>query len=103
MTNNPAEGGYVDKKWTVAELLTDISDNEFMDMVKGKCSNHRKVPKHNRHHTIDYFEPHRKLIMAMQKEERNYEHVNPKAKIKLARMEKKWTNLVAKLKRLLGG
>ena len=88
----------------------------FRKFTIRKCSNHWKVPKHNRHVTMDYFEPHKKLIKAMQKEERKHQELSAKHQammkandklthmpdVKLARHEKKWTALARKLKWLMG-
>ena len=72
---------------------------------------------HHRHITMDYFEPHKKLIKEMQKAERNHQTLTNKHThrledksneytampvVLLARLEKKWTSLARKLRNRIG-
>jgi len=68
-----------------------------------KKPNHLKH-KPNRHHiTTDNYEPHKGLVKAMIKCEKMHEKTNPKATLKLVRIEKKYASLVHKLREQVGG
>lgn len=77
--------------------------------------NFRKYIPHHRYITLDYFEPHKRLIKDMQKLERNHQELTDKHEkliadkkvailpgIKLARLEKRWAGKALKLRKLLG-
>ena len=58
-----------------------------------------------RHLTTDHYEPHKKLVRQMMKEEKKHQKIsdkNPKAVLTLRRIEKKFASLSRKLKWLLG-
>lgn len=77
----------------------------FRKFTLRKCSNHREYVPNHRHITIDYFEPHKKLIQQMQKQHKKHQKVtdkSPKAVVTLARIEKKWYSLSKRLRKLLG-
>jgi len=48
------------------------------------------------------YDPHKKLIRAMMKCERQHQKINPKAVIRLRRLEKKWAGMARKLRFYLG-
>jgi len=56
----------------------------------------------NRYVTLYPFEQHKGLVSGMMKCEKVHEKTNPKALVKLRRIEKKYTSLTRKLKWLLG-
>jgi hypothetical protein len=56
----------------------------------------------NRYVTLDTFEAHKGLVKGMMKCEKIHEKTNPKATIKLVRLEKKFISFSRKLRRLLG-
>jgi len=56
----------------------------------------------NRYVSLYPFEQHKGLVKNMMKCEKAHEKTNPKALVKLRRIEKKYTSLAHKLKWLLG-
>jgi outer membrane lipopolysaccharide assembly protein LptE/RlpB len=80
-----------------------------------KRSNHFKSEPVKKHVTMDYFEPHRKMIKAMMKAETEHQYLTDKhhkriadglikglPRVRLSRLQKKWESIARKLNRLLG-
>lgn len=75
----------------------------FRKFTIRKCSNHRKHVPNKHYVTVDNFEAHKGLLKGMMKCEKAHEKTNPKATLKLLRLEKRYMSFAKKLKRFVGG
>lgn len=100
----------------IANQRERIREILFRKFIVRKYPNHRKYVPHHRHITMDYFEPHKKLIREMQKQNRLHQELTDKHEkrikvnkkithmpsVRLARLEKKWYSLSKGLRKSLG-
>jgi hypothetical protein len=96
-------------------MTPDIREILKRKFTVRKRSNHFKYVPVKNYIQIDYFEPHRKMISAMMKAEKEHQYLTDKhhkriadglikglPRVRLSRLQKKWESLSRKLKRLIG-